>query len=182
MFGYQNFEELVNDSQFTNETVQKLFGVYYDADALSKQIYQELAADEELLEHFDPGLLYDYFYEHPHLKLLDQNFLDEMAQSFVEDSQYELFNHDKVTAAMAETNTIYDEVVEIVFEDSEFDGQGYIATFTVILEGHERREASVRGLMPINVTATVCAPLILGLKGLGRLKLEVTDAKVVWPE
>lgn len=181
LFGYKSFRELVNDPQFTNETVQKLFGVYYDADALSKQIYQELAADEELLEHFDPGLLYDCFYEHPHLRLLDQNSLDGMAQSLVEDSQYELFSHDKVTAAMAETNTIYDEVVEIVFEDSEFDGQGYIATFTVILEGHERREASVRGLMPISITAMVYAPLILGLKGLGQLKLEVKGAEVVWP-
>lgn len=37
LFGYKSFRELVNDPQFTNETVQKLFGVHYDADALGSR-------------------------------------------------------------------------------------------------------------------------------------------------
>lgn len=180
LFGYESFEELANDPQFNNETIDKLLGVFYDAGELSKQIYGALANDEDNLEHFDPSLLYDYFYDHPHLKLLDQDSLDEMAQSFAENNQYELFNHDKVTVAMAETNTIYDEAAEIVFENSIFDEQGYTANFLVIIEGHERREISVRGL-PLHIKITVRAPLILGQKGLGVLDLESVDAEIVYP-
>lgn len=182
LFGYKSFRELVNDPQFTNETVQKLFGIYYDADTLSKQIYQALADDEELLEHFDPSLLYDYFYEHPHLKLLDKHSLDELAQSLIENNQYDLFNYDKVASAMAETNTVYDEVTDLMLEDSGIDGENYIANFAVTIEGHERREDSVRGLMPINIKAVVSAPILLGKNGVGELKLEVVEAEVVWPE
>lgn len=182
LFGYEDFESLVNDPQFTNEISNKLTGIYYDADELSKQIYQALADDEELLEHFDPSLLYDYFYEHPHLKLLDKHSLDELAQSLIENNQYDLFNYDKVASAMAETNTVYDEVTDLMLEDSGIDGENYIANFAVTIEGHERREDSVRGLMPINIKAVVSAPILLGKNGVGELKLEVVEAEVVWSE
>lgn len=182
LFGYKSFRELVNDPQFTNETVQKLFGIYYDADIISKQIYRELADDEELLEQFDTKFLYDYFYEHPHLKLLDKHSLDELAQSLIENNQYDLFNYDKVASAMAETNTVYDEVTDLMLEDSGIDGENYIANFVATIEGHERREDTVRGLMPINIKAVVSAPILLGKNGVGELKLEVVEAEVVWSE
>lgn len=181
LFGYPNFENLVNDPKFSNETVNKLLGMFYDVDELSKQIYQALSDDEEIFERFDPSYLYDCFDNHPHLSLLSQEALDDLAMSHVEDSQYELFNHDSVTSAMAETNTIFDEVIDIEFINSGFDKQGYKASFSISIGGHERRDDSVRGLTPINITATVRAPLIVGQKGLGKLELEVTDAEVVWP-
>ena len=182
LFGYSNFEQLVNDPQFNNETIDKLLGVLYNADTLSEQIYRTLANDEEVLEHFDPSFLYDYFDEHPQLKLLTQDALDDVAQSFVENGWYELLDHEGVISVMADTNIIYDEVVDIVFNDSVLDEHGYKASFLVTIEGYERREASVRGLLPISIRAAVRAPLILGQTGLGRLSFEDIKAEVVWPE
>ena len=181
LFGYQNVEGLIDDPQFNNETISKLLGVLYDAEELSKQIYSALANDEDALERFDSSLLVDYFYDHPLIHLLDLDSLDDMAQSFVENNQYELFEHGRVTGAMVETNTIYDEVTDIEFNSSDFDEHGYKAVFSVTIEGHERREASVRGLLPLSITATVRAPLILSKKGLGALVFEKVDAEVVWP-
>lgn len=181
LFGYLSFENLVNDPKFNNETVNKLLGMFYDVEELSKQIYQALADDEEIFERFEPSYLYNCFDNHPHLRLLSQEVLDDLAMSYAEDSQYELFNHDSVTSAMAETNTIFDEVIDIEFINSGFDKRGYKSSFSITIAGHERREDSVRGLTPINITATVRAPLIVGQKGLGQLELEVTNAEVVWP-
>src|SRR5690625_2431283 len=182
LFGYSNFEQLVNDPQVNNETIDNLLGVLYNADTLSEQIYRTLANDKEVLEHFDPSFLYDYFDEHPQLKLLTQDALDDVAQSFVENGWYELLDHEGVISVMADTNIIYDEVVDIVFNDSVLDEHGYKASFLVTIEGYERREASVRGLLPISIRAAVRAPLILGQTGLGRLSFEDIKAEVVWPE
>lgn len=181
LFGYQNVEGLIDDPRFNNETINKLLGVFYDADKLSKQVYGILANDEGALGNFDPSLLLDYFYDHPYIKLLDISSLNDIAQSFVENNQNKLFEHDRVTGVMAETNTIYDEVTDIEFNSSDFDEHGYKAVFSVTIEGHERREASVRGLLPLSITATVRAPLILSKKGLGALVFEKVDAEVVWP-
>lgn len=181
LFGYQNVEGLIDDPQFNNEIISKLLGVLYDAEELSKQIYSALANDEDALERFDSSLLVDCFYDHPLIRLLDLDSLDDMAQSFVENNQNKLFEHDRVASAMAETNTIYDEVTDIEFNSSDFDEHGYKATFSVTIEGHERREASVRGLLPLSTTATVRAPLILAQKGLGKLELGEVSAEVVWP-
>jgi len=155
MFGYSSFEQLVNDPQFNNETIDELLGIFYKADTLSEQIYHALANEKEVLERFDPSFLYDYFHGHPQLKLLTQDALDDMALSFVEDSQYELFSHDEVTNVMADTNIIYDEVVGIEFNNSVLDEHGFKAIFLVTIGGYERREASVYGLLPISIKITV---------------------------
>lgn len=181
LFGYKNVEGLIDDPQFNNETISKLLGVLYDAEELSKQIYSALANDEDALERFDSSLLVDYFYDHPFIHLLDLDSLDDMAQSFVENNQNKLFEHDRVTGAMAETNTTYDEVTDIEFNSSDFDEHGYKATFSLTIEGHERREASVRGLLPLSITATVRAPLILAKKGLGGMEFGEVSAEIIWP-
>lgn len=180
LFGYQDFEKLIDDPQFNNETINKLLGLYYDVNKLSKQIYTVLGDDEEKLEKFDMSLLLDYFFTHPHIKLIDLSLANDMAQTFVENSKYELFNHDKVAAKMAETNTVFEEVTDIELDEFRFDENGYVGVFSITIDGCDRKGESVGGL-PLSINATVRAPLILGQKGLGALRFDEIEAEVIWP-
>lgn len=182
LFGYSNFEKLVNDPRFNNETINKLLGVLYDPETLSEEIHHLLDDNQQVLEHFDPSYLYDYFYEHPQLKLFTKESLDDMAMSFIEGHEYDFFNYDEVISTMAETNSIYSEVANIEFNKSGLNERGYTASFLVTIKGRERRDTSIAGMFPIDINVMLRAPLILGEKGFGQLDIENIDAKVVWPQ
>ena len=173
-FGYENFSALLNDKKFTNENLELLKYVLLDTDRLTSE-FSNLLEDEEVGE-FDSewliGHLEMIFEELPY-ELIYPDTLAERIYEEIEGNSFELLQEDGVIGGMAETDTIFEEVDEIVLGEYGYDNKDgvFIVNLSGSASGSHRKESGVSG-QGIDITVEAICRSIIGKYGLLEHELE----------
>ncbi len=172
LFGYSNFQALMNDKNFNNTNLSELKYIYLD-DELVTKFEEILEAEQSENEDIDSALIFDHIYDLFDNKLYEVVSSDSFSAKIseaVNENSHELLQSNELAGPMAETNTIFDDI-ELDVEDSDFELE---LGFKVIMEGFasgsHRKESDIGGQdISIRVEA-LCKP-VLGKYGFSGYEL-----------
>lgn len=169
LFGYENFETLINDRGFNNETLANVKYVYYD-DGLAKRLEQVVLDENSSNEDFSTDVLFDHFemlfYSTP-FELITGNNLAERCKETFENDPNDVFDGDGVSGAIAESDTIFDYVEDISLEQYNFDN-GFSAELSAHASGDHYREEGVPG-RSMSLSIIMQCNVVVGKFGLGSI-------------
>jgi hypothetical protein len=175
LFGYEKFNDLINDKNFNNENLNQLRYILLNDDlAKNLEIIVELEQLEN--ENVDSELIfnhiYDLFEDLPY-EILSEDSLAETLCERINENAYDLLQGDELSGPMAETDTIFDEI-ELGMDEFNFD-VSFIVQLIGSASGSHRRESDMAGRdLDINAEAQ-CSP-ILGQFGLKDYELEISGS------
>ena len=172
VFGYDDFQQLVDDTNFSNENVEKLKYVLAD-NSLPKKLAAICDRESGSENEVDSEVVYDHIYamfEGLPFQILSESGLVEEITNTVEESSYEFLDSDELAGPMAETDTIFEDI-ELEKQRHEFK-QDFSVEFHGYASGCHRRESDVKGReLDVRVRAT-CKPVI-GKFGFGEIEYEI---------
>ncbi|MBN7764351.1 hypothetical protein H5A40_00940 [Pectobacterium brasiliense] len=170
LFGYETFEELLNDKNFNNEVLEKVEYVYYD-DNLAKRLEQIVLDENSDNEDFSADLIFNHieilFEDIPFKLIAGDNLADECKEEF-EKYPYDIFNSDGTSGAIAESNSFFDNVEDISIEDFYFDN-GFYTELAANARGHHYKEEGVPG-RSMTVSIIMQCDVLVGKFGLGSIE------------
>ncbi|MFK8328515.1 hypothetical protein M2D63_000660 [Pseudomonas sp. BJa5] len=147
IFGYKNFQLIMEDEGFNNNAFSNVEYVYYDSGRLAARLEDIVSAESSASEDLTSELLFDHilmmFEELPY-SFLDLDGLEEKCLEFFEDNKYSLLEHEGVSGAIAESDTIFDGVELSVVKSISFE-RGFSAKIQAYSKGYHRRDISVPG-------------------------------------
>lgn len=174
VFGYDDFSSLINDASFNNANLFELKYIYHDSKFLIDRLEGILEAETSENENLDVSLLFDHIqmiFENLPYKFLSADAIADEVSEDISINSYELLNDEGLSGAMAETDTIFDEV-HVEMDSFEFEN-GLTVMLSGYASGEYRNDSGVKGQdIHVNVEAH-CLP-ILGLFGLKNYELEVS--------
>ncbi|WP_312754467.1 hypothetical protein, partial [Escherichia coli] len=115
LFGYTDFNELLDDKNFNNETLSKVKYVYYD-DKLAKRLEQIVLEENSDNEDFSADLIFDHLdmlFDNIPFKLISGDHLAELCREEFEKNPFDAFDSDGVSGAIAESDTIFENIDDI---------------------------------------------------------------------
>ncbi|MDU0847915.1 MAG: hypothetical protein E7B07_02405 [Enterobacter asburiae] len=170
LFGYEDFESLVNDKDFNNETLGKVKYVYYD-DELAKRLEQivddENSDNENLTADFIFEHLESLFEEQP-FKLISGDLLAESCRDEFESYPFDIFDNEGTAGAIAMSNTIFENIEDINLESYSFEN-GFYAEISANASGEHRKEVGVPG-RSMTISVTMECNVLVGKFGLGQIE------------
>jgi len=176
VFGYRDAKEMMDDSGFSNEGLDKIKFLYHDPAFLAKGLDKIVQNEESENEDLSGELLFDHlqslFDVYP-FELLSDDALAEKVSESVNEHSYEILNSDELSGPIAETNTIFEEIwleVENFSFDTNFEVEmsGYAS-------GPHRKESDVSGQeLSVQVTA-ICTPVV-GKYGFSEYELQISGS------
>lgn len=174
IFGYDNFDSLLQDKNFTNETVKDLKYIYLHDD-LIKKLDSIVEIEQSENEDFSSGLIHDHIYglfDNLPFQILSQESIVESVHEDITENQYDMINSDEFSGPIAEADTLIEEI-ELDISGVEYDEEtGLHISLSGSASGPHRKEYDVGGRgLSVNVNAT-CEP-ILGRFGLKNYTLEI---------
>jgi hypothetical protein len=173
IFGYDRFESLLNDEGFDNENLSNVKYLYYDNSELAKKLEGIISDGNSNNEDLTSEMLFD------HIKLIfdelpyEFSTIDELAQlslELCENDSYSLLEKDGVSGAMADSDTIFDEVHVEGIVSSNFD-EKFTAFINASASGSHRREDDIPG-RDMTIEAEIISSVLVGKYALGELKIE----------
>lgn len=113
VFGYKDFNELLNDSSFNNDEFSEVKYIYCDTSILNKGLQK--IVDEFKLRSFDVNSsnLYDSIismFDGLPYKYVDEEELKDICADFFEENKNEILQKEDISSVMADSNTIYEEI------------------------------------------------------------------------
>ncbi|MDC0611364.1 hypothetical protein OAP63_11550 [Vibrio sp.] len=170
LFGYDNFESLLDDKKFNNETLDQVKYVYYD-DELAKRLEQIVLDEDSENEDFSADMIFGHFemlFEGEPFELVTGDRLAEYAKEEVENDPYDILNCDGTSGAIAESDTIFEYVEDISIEHFDFDS-GFYTELSASASGEHRREEGVPG-RSMTISIKMECPVLVGKYGLGAIE------------
>ncbi|USE69718.1 hypothetical protein CTT31_11525 [Pseudoalteromonas maricaloris] len=175
LFGYESFEGLLADEDFSNEILAEVKYVYYDAglaSGLEKIVLEEDSENEDLTA----DLIFDHLqmlFEGEPFELVTIDSLEEYSKGEIENDPYGLLSGDGTSGAIAESDTIFEDIDDIHVESSNFDN-GFTAKIGASASGSHRRESDVPG-RTMSLSIEMKSNVVVGRYGLSSIeKGEVT--------
>lgn len=174
VFGYKNYDEMLDDKSFHNEGLKNLKYILLDSEYLSDRIVEILSKDivdkdvcnvDHVMDHLI--LMFD---DLPYL-LGDEETIAEAIFEEIQNDAYDLVNEDEVAGAIANTDTIIEEI-EFYEKHVEVFNSGLEIRINGSGSGSHRKESDVKG-QGINITLTVAVPVLWGRYGLGDYTKEI---------
>ncbi|QFG31703.1 hypothetical protein F6476_22265 [Pseudomonas umsongensis] len=160
IFGYDNFQALIDDEKFNNISFSNVEYIYYESADLALKLEKVVLREKSENEDLTSDLLFDHvltvFGDLPY-KLLTKDDLEEICVSFFEDNRYAILEEEGVSGAIAESDTIFEEVELESVESVEFD-DGINAVIDASARGSHRKDAEIPGRsmsISIEVKSTV---------------------------
>ncbi|MFQ3171842.1 MAG: hypothetical protein ACI9DG_001880 [Oleispira sp.] len=187
VFGYKNFDDLLDDKSFHNEGLKKLKYVLLDSEYLSGRIVEVLSediVDEDVcnVDHVMDHLIL-MFEKLPYL-LGDEETIAEAIFEELEIDAYSLINEEEVADAIADTDTLIEEI-ELYSKSVDVFDNGLEIRINGTGSGTHRKESDVKG-QGINITLTVAVPALWGKYGLGDYSKKIDASPESfdeeWPE
>lgn len=174
VFGYKNYDALLNDKSFHNEGLKKLKYVLLDSEYLSGRIVEILSediVDEDVcnVDHVMDHLIF-MFDDLPYLLGDEETIADAIFEELEADA-YSLIDEEAVADARASTDTIIEEI-ELYDKHVEVFDSGIEIRINGTGSGSHRKESDVKG-QGINITLTVAVPALWGKYGLGEYSKKV---------
>lgn len=170
LFGYESFEELLNDKNFNNETLGKVDYVYYD-DELAKRLEQIVLDEDSDNEDFSADLIFNHIemlFEDVPFKLIAGDNLAEECKAKFEMEPYDIFNDEGTSGAIAESDTSFEDVEDISIEHFYFDN-GFYTELSANASGHHYKEEGVSG-RSMTVSIIMQCDVLVGKFGLGPIE------------
>lgn len=176
LFGYEDAREMMNESNFSQDGLQKVKYLFHDANFLAKAL-DAIAVDENKNEEDFSSSLFDHVVGvmelfNSQLMLSSAEDIAQTVSERVSENSYDILSSDGLSGSMAETDTIFDE---IYLELSDYDwepGNGLVVKLRGTASGEHRRETDIRG-QDLDVEVTVLCKLIVGEFGLA--EYEITE-------
>lgn len=166
VFGYDSFDELLIDKSFNNEQLSQLKYVVLDSEYLGRRLEEILSNDP-----VDPDVCNsDHVSDHIQLIFEDlpysfqpEDQIAEIVYEELEENQYDLINHDEMSGAIAETDTI---IEEMEFHDYKYELLDKELVITVWGHGSgSHRKEDIRG-QGIDYIVKANLPVLWGKFGL----------------
>ncbi|EFO3988253.1 hypothetical protein DC949_18165 [Escherichia coli] len=170
LFGYANFNELLNDKDFNNNTLSKVKYVYYD-DELAKRLEQIVLDENSDNEDFSADLIFEHLemlFEDIPFKLISGDHLAELCREEFENNPFNDFDGDGISGAIAESDTIYEDVDNIIVEHFDFNN-GFYAELSANVSGQHYKEEDVPG-RDMTVSVIMQCNVFAGKFGLGPIE------------
>ncbi|HBQ2427910.1 TPA: hypothetical protein L7M08_000471 [Klebsiella aerogenes] len=170
LFGYADFDSLLNDKNFNNETLGKVEYIYYDEE-LAKELHQIVLDENSDNEDFTADFIFshlDMLFEETPFRLITGDSLAEICKESFENNPNDIFDGDGVSGAIAMSDTIFDSVEDITLENYRFDS-GFYAELSANASGEHYKEAGVPG-RDMRVSITMKCPVLIGRFGLGSVE------------
>lgn len=175
IFGYDNFEQMINDEDFTNENLEKLKYILA-SNELVNRLAEICNAEIDAEEKLDPEVIFQHIqtiFEDLPYKFLSEDGLVEAISEYVHEVTHEILNSEELSGPMAETDTIFEELwleVQDYHNDVSFS-----VKFHGYASGPHRKESDVQGReLEVNLTATTKP--IIGSFGFGELTYKIKGA------
>ncbi|EPV8232806.1 TPA: cell envelope integrity protein TolA [Escherichia coli] len=170
LFGYANFNELLNDKDFNNNTLSKVKYVYYD-DELAKRLEQIVLDENSDNEDFSADLIFEHLerlFEGIPFKLISGDHLAELCREEFENNPFNDFDGDGISGAIAESDTVYEDVDNIIVEHFDFNN-GFYAELSANVSGQHYKEEDVPG-RDMTVSVIMQCNVFAGKFGLGPIE------------
>jgi len=170
LFGYEDFESLLNDKNFNNETLGKVEYIYYD-DQLANRLEQIVLDEDSENEDFSSDTIFGHFemlFDGIPFKLISGDHLAEECKEAFENDPYDIFNGDGVSGAIAESDTIFDNVEDITLESYYLDNR-FNAEISANANGHHIKEEDVSG-RSMTVSIIMQCEVLVGKFGLSSIE------------
>lgn len=170
LFGYRNFEDLLNDKNFNNEVLERVKYVYYD-DELAKRLEQIVLEEDSDNEDFSADIIFNHFemlFEGVPFKLIAGDSLAEECKDEFERNSYDIFDNDGTSGAIADSNTTFENVEDINVEHFDFDN-GFHAELSANASGHHYKEEGIPG-RSMTVSIIMQSNVLVGKFGLGSIE------------
>jgi hypothetical protein len=171
IFGYKDFQAIMDDEGFNNDALSKVEYVYYDSEELASKLEGIVFGEQSANEDLTSDLLFDHvlmmFEDLPYI-LLDLDGLEEKCVEFFGDNRYSILDAEGVLGAIAESDTIFDDVefdhlITVVYE------RGFAAKVKAYAQGHHRKDGSVQG-RTMSIVVDVKSHLKVGSRALGEFE------------
>jgi hypothetical protein len=187
VFGYKDFDALLDDKSFHNEGLKKLKYILLDSEFLSGRIEEILSEDIIDEDICNTDHIFDHlemmFEKLPYL-LGDEESIAEAIFEELEIDAQSLILEDAVTDAIAETDSLIDEI-ELSDKYVKVFDNGLEIRINGTGSGTHRKESDVKG-QGINITLTVAVPALWGKYGLGDYSKKIDASPESfdeeWPE
>lgn len=170
LFGYDNFEGVLNDKNFNNEILSKVKYVYYD-DELAKRLEQIVLDENSDNEDFSADMIFSHFemiFDGIPFKLISGDHLAEECKEEFEKYPNDIFDNDGTSGAIAESNTCFDNVEDISIESFDFD-DGFYTELSANASGHHYKEEGVSG-RTMTVSIIMKCDVLVGKFGLSSIE------------
>jgi len=173
IFGYQNFELLLNDEKFNNDSLSEVKYLYYENETLSKELGEivlleahenEDLTSESLFEHI--GMVFDSL----EIKVVGLNELKALSIELYQEESLNLLDNEQVGEVMAMSDTSYDEVYIEGPEDGNFNN-GFSIMLTGTAHGNHRKDGDTPG-QDMSLKIMVESTVLLGKYALGQFKVK----------
>ncbi|UPR56042.1 hypothetical protein ITG10_12970 [Vibrio sp. ED004] len=170
LFGYENFEEVLADEKFNNDSLERVNYVYYD-DGLAKRLEQIILGEDSENEDLSADLIFDHLqnlFEDEPFELVTSDRLEEYSREAIENNSYDLLNGEGTSGGRAESDTIFGDIDDIHVDSSTFD-EGFSAKVIVAASGEHRRESGIPG-RTMTISVEMKCDVIVGKYGLGAVE------------
>lgn len=168
IFGYENFKKVLDDEGFNNDAFSRVEYVYYDSEWLASRL-ESVISDEQIIGiNLTSEALFDciilMFDDLPYC-FVDLDTLEEKCAEFFEEHNYSILEHEGVSGAIAESDTIFDEVTLDSINTVAFD-RGFSAKLQADAQGSHRRDSSISG-RTMTIEIEITSRLQVGKRALG---------------
>ena len=171
-FGYKDFYHLLSDVDFNNENLSEVVYIYYVRAELANSLEKIVADESSENEDINSETLFDHaisVFEKIGLKTIAKDEAEDIAREFAENHKYDLLNGEELSGAMAESDTIYDDVQIEDIDSFDFTG-GIKIIFSGTASGSHRKDLDVPG-RDINFSIEIKNYLLIGTRALGAFEI-----------
>lgn len=180
IFGYDNFKSLLSDDEFNNESLSRVKYIYYDDSDLAKKLEEIISDENSNNEDLTSDMLFDHirmvFEELPYV-LVNIDELAQLSLEFCENDSFSLLDNEGTSGAMADSDTIYEEVYIEGIDSSKFD-EKFIALINASASGTHKSEHDIPG-RDMTIKAEVISTVLVGKYALGELEVGSVNGDIV---
>ncbi|MGY3958986.1 hypothetical protein [Aeromonas popoffii] len=180
IFGYDDLHAILNDSDFCNENFSNVSYIYYDENILVKRL-EEIISD---ISSGNEGITTEAIYDHIQMifeklpyEFISADSLAELARESIEADSYDLLAGDGVSGAIAESDTIFEEVYVEGILNSHLE-DGFNVELDASASGHHRKEYDIPG-RSMRIHIKVSYPAIIGKYCLGPMEVDEVHGALV---
>lgn len=172
IFGYENFQKVLDDEGFNNDAFSRVEYVYYDSESLASRLESVISDEQVSSVYLTSEALFDciiLMFDNLPYCFVDLDTLEEKCVEFFEEHNYSILEHEGVSGAIAESDTIFDEVTLDSVNTVAFD-RGFFARLQADAKGSHRRDSSITG-RTMSIEIEIKSRLQLGKRALGAFEL-----------
>jgi hypothetical protein len=183
VFGYKNFDDLLGDSEFNNKALSELKYILLDSTELGRRLEEILSNDFIDDDVCSVGQVADHlatmFDSLPYLHG-DEDAILEAVYDELEREAYSLIHTDEVSSAIAETDTIIEDI-ELTSKSVARVKKGLVITIGGFGSGSHRKESDIRG-QGIDLKIEILLPVKWGIYGLGKSTMDITASPEIFDD